>query len=115
MAGDVATVTGWGKVDPSNEDYAPILKKVEVPVIDQADCDKAYHNDGRVTDRMFCAGFINVGEQDACQGDSGGPVLVNGKLTGVVSWGIGCGDKDYPGVYVRISSVRSWIKQETEI
>ena len=39
--------------------------------------------------------------------DGGGETLV-----GVVSWGIGCADKEYPGIYARITSVLPWIKRE---
>jgi secreted trypsin-like serine protease len=50
------------------------------------------------------------------QGDSGGPMSVqrsDGRfmLSGVISWGIGCAEKNQPGVYTRISEFRDWVNQ----
>ena len=45
------------------------------------------------------------------QGDSGGPLTVGGKLVGIVSWSIGCGESEYPGVYTRVSKYIDWIKE----
>ncbi|KAL0177847.1 hypothetical protein M9458_026741, partial [Cirrhinus mrigala] len=39
---------------------------------------------------------IVVGGPLVCQGDGG-----HWMLTGIISWGHGCGDPTYPGVYTR--------------
>lgn len=43
---------------------------------------------------------------------SGGPLQsrVNGKLIGVVSFGLGCAKISHSGVYARVDSVRDWIR-----
>lgn len=73
-----------------------------------------------VLDFSFDAGSICAGKQerDSCQGDSGGPLVQFDRYgcpyqTGIVSWGVGCGRADSPGVYTRVSSYADWIKQET--
>lgn len=51
---------------------------------------------------------------DISQGDGGGPLVCNLQgtwyLAGIVSWGIGCGQHDVPGVYTKISQYSDWIQ-----
>eukprot|EP00438_Fugacium_kawagutii_P007974 Skav221219 [mRNA] locus=scaffold2467:225577:226398:- [translate_table: standard] len=70
---------------------------------------------------MLCAqGSSSAGIVDACQGDSGGPLVCarsDGRyvLHGATSWGYGCADAQYPGVWARISHVLPWLTQHTGI
>ena len=74
----------------------------------------------------FCGIYILLSpQQDACQGDSGGPLIlkpssdddnnhsgVNDVIIGLVSFGSGCAQDDYPGVYSRLSAVTDFIMGE---
>merc|ERR1719220_3363974 len=67
---------------------------------------------------MLCAQGTNSGGliTDACQGDSGGPLVCKndeGKfvLYGATSFGRGCADKDFPGVWSRVHSSLDFIEQ----
>ena len=50
---------------------------------------------------------------DTCHGDSGGGMIceVRGRqsVLGLTSWGYGCGNKESPGIYTRVSEFRDWI------
>lgn len=53
------------------------------------------------------------------QGDAGGPLACREStgrwvLTGVTSWGYGCGRPHFPGVYTRVTAVRGWIGQNIQ-
>jgi len=108
IAGATATVTGWGTTIEGVPSSAPnILQTVSKPIVSNQQCNLAYN--GRVLDSMICAG-VPQGGRDACQGDSGGPLIVNGAQFGVVSWGIGCGRPNIPGVYSRVPLFTNWIR-----
>ncbi|KAJ8918086.1 hypothetical protein NQ315_011543 [Exocentrus adspersus] len=113
QAGLIATISGWGALSEGGPSPT-ILQVVRVPVVSQSDCRAAYGQNA-ITDRMFCAGVLGVGGQDACQGDSGGPVVINGVLTGLVSWGNGCARPNHPGVKTSIAPLRSWVRNNTGI
>ncbi|EJY58048.1 AAEL017520-PA [Aedes aegypti] len=87
-----------------------VLRAAYVPAVSQEECSDFYVIYVGVTDRMVCAGF-KEGGKDACQGDSGGPLVDGNTLVGVVSWGKGCAEAGYPGVYARVAAVRDWVSE----
>ncbi|GFG33054.1 hypothetical protein Cfor_00060, partial [Coptotermes formosanus] len=105
--GTNVVVSGWGT---TSEDGSPstTLRQVTVQIISDSVCNTDYSAYGGITARMICAG-TSSGGKDACQGDSGGPLVANSRLVGIVSWGVGCARANYPGVYTKVSAVRSWI------
>lgn len=64
--------------------------------------------------RMICAGDPGT---DTCQGDSGGPMVIgtptDASLVGITSFGVGCADPRFPGVYTRVSAYVDWIYANT--
>ncbi|CAG5031188.1 unnamed protein product [Parnassius apollo] len=111
--GDIAKVTGWGNLREGGG-YPSTLQMVLVPTVSSRDCSAAYSAMYSITSTMLCAG-VPEGGKDACQGDSGGPMAYDGKLAGVVSWGLGCARPNYPGVYAKISALRNWIDESTTL
>jgi trypsin len=91
--------------------YSNVLQEVTVTAIDLTVCATKYANGGLSvpSDVMLCAAGSG---KDSCSGDSGGPLILKntGEQVGIVSWGVGCADKAYPGVYTRVSTYQEWIK-----
>ncbi|XP_078511802.1 trypsin-like [Lissotriton helveticus] len=100
-------ISGWGNTLSSGSKYPDVLQCLMAPILTDEECDNAYPF--QITENMICAGFLEGGK-DSCQGDSGGPVVCNGELQGVVSWGRGCAQKKYPGVYTKVCNYVSWIE-----
>ncbi|WP_406863142.1 trypsin-like serine protease [Streptomyces sp. HUAS MG47] len=90
-AGQPGTVYGWGRTTSLNEDISPTLKKATIPVNADSTC-TGYYGTDYVPGAMLCAGNAASGEDSGtvspCNGDSGGPLVVNGRIAGVVSWGV---------------------------
>lgn len=91
--------------------FAQSLRQVALPLVSKARCQKSYGR-SRIDNSMLCAG-LDEGGVDSCQGDSGGPLVCefNGRwfLEGVVSWGYGCADPGYYGIYAHVRHLKSWI------
>lgn len=100
---------GWGATKEGTRAQERYLRKVSVPFVPDSHCAKLYKRHGYrfVAPEMLCAGDTDSGRKDSCQGDSGGPLLRRHDnrwiQVGIVSWGIGCGREDAPGVYTQVS------------
>jgi trypsin len=111
-------VAGFGQRDTEDVSVPPTLQSVDVTLIGRDVCERNYNtnnsidsnsdDDKKIKPDMYCAGAI-AGGKDACLGDSGGPNYVYDPVTsnkiqlGVVSWGIGCAQAGYPGVYTSVA------------
>merc|ERR1712087_549136 len=113
--GTDVTVMGWGATclnGPSSD----VLLEVEVDIVGHSRCNDAYGGDS-ITNDMLCAARDG---KDACQGDSGGPLVIKDSNSGgdvqvgIVSWGNGCADPNYPGVYSRIATAINFINSSME-
>jgi trypsin len=103
--GSPADITGWG--DTSESGGAPFaLRAATVQVIDDGTCSSDYGGDFD-PGTMICAGFQSGGV-DTCAGDSGGPLEApqsagGYRLVGITSWGEGCAEPGFPGIYTRVA------------
>ena len=119
--GQKARVAGWGATADGGFSSDQLMQ-TSVSIVSDADCSAAY-GDFYNPELMICAAAPG---HDACSGDSGGPLFVrdvvrvrkyknkHGKKRkqqirrniemGTVSFGIGCADPEFPGVYARLSA-----------
>lgn len=116
-------IAGWGKdAFGTNGQYQSQLKKVDLPIVGRGECENALRHQTKLG-RLFrlhqsnlCAG----GERgkDACEGDGGaGLYCIDGesgitRVLGLVSWGVGCGQRGVPGIYTSIPALHSWIENQ---
>ena len=113
--GNRVLTSGWGATAEGGS-MSDELRFVRLTARSEPYCDRVYEDiDGK---SQLCIGSKRAGE-DSCQGDSGGPVVAGEgaalRLVGLVSFGYGCGRKDIPGVYTRVSFYSSWIDEQTAV
>jgi secreted trypsin-like serine protease len=122
--GAAVGISGWGGTRAQTADSTgaaqtrPVsLMGATTHVVPTATCDAGYGR-GSITARMLCAGEP-AGGIDTCQGDSGGPLAATAGgvpvLAGIVSFGIGCAQAEYPGVYTRVSeaSIGAFVRAQS--
>lgn len=108
-------VTGWGRRTETSE-HSLVLKEIDVPLWNHDNCNGALQAQFgpayALPDTTICAGAEG---HDACDGDGGGPLVCekDGQWyqVGIVSFGIGCGRRNVPGVYTKVEDYEEWIEQ----
>ncbi|KAM7345194.1 vitellin-degrading protease [Cochliomyia hominivorax] len=136
--GDEFFVSGWGLTSETGV-AAPLLNYVAVRLINQKTCSENYQYIATITSKMFCAGHPQGGKDSCQGDSGGPLVsyvssasssslsltstiiatnkpvselqanAVKPKQYGIVSWGVGCAQRNYPGVYTKVAALRPWI------
>ncbi|XP_043246371.1 serine proteinase stubble-like [Amphibalanus amphitrite] len=114
--GMAAKITGHGYQEFNAGELSAQLREAQIQLVRRKFCNASYARLGRaffdkypsgVLSHIICAGD-EKGGVDACQGDSGGPLVQHNEATntyhqiGVISSGFGCGNPEYPGLYVSV-------------
>ncbi|EDW90177.2 phenoloxidase-activating factor 2 [Drosophila yakuba] len=118
------TVAGWGKIKFEDQTYSSVLKAVEVPIVNRANCEKQLRKtrlgvNYRLPENIICAGG-EIG-RDSCTGDGGSALFCETgeensgiyEQAGIVNFGIGCAQGNIPATYTEVSKFFYWIKEKT--
>jgi secreted trypsin-like serine protease len=105
--GSEMLIAGWGTTSAGGS-QSSILLETTVDIVAQNTCRNAYQ---QLAPSSICAARLG---RDTCQGDSGGPMFVfknqRPVLVGITSYGRGCALANFPGVYSRVSTFKSWVE-----
>ncbi|CAH2243249.1 jg4137, partial [Pararge aegeria aegeria] len=101
---------GWGLMSWGGQ-LSEELRHVQLRITNQAECQRVYGFNS-INANMICAGWHTDG-RGSCTADSGGPLLHNSVAVGITSFGTGCGEARWPGVYARVSRYASWIQSNS--
>jgi len=127
--GEAVFAAGWGALNEGSATEQQVFPGSLMGVLLQAISGQTCNTGtpgypGEVFDSNICA-YVPGGGKDSCQGDSGGPlystrlqsdnsVQLTG-VAGITSWGIGCANAQYPGVYTKVASFIGWIRDNTGV
>ncbi|XP_051015349.1 transmembrane protease serine 12 [Acomys russatus] len=106
-------ISGWGRTREGGNGTS-ILQEARVHFIPRDICNSNRSYGGVVPNTSFCAGHEN-GTFDTCRGDSGGPLMCylpehrRYFAMGVTSYGHGCGQRHFPGVYSSPAFFQQWL------
>lgn len=109
---DDLRIAGWGRTEEGGRS-SDVPLEVSIPQVPNGRCTRVFG--ALITPKKLCAGGTE--SRDSCQGDSGGPLLSQigdrTYVTGVTSFGIGCGRESMPAVYTRVTQYVDWIDSKT--
>jgi hypothetical protein len=113
LAGQSATIAGYGETTAENVNTVGTLYSATVPIQTDSACESDAGLAGYDPSTMTCAGVpATTGGIDSCNGDSGGPLLVTENAApvevGITDWGTATCGTDY-GVYEKVSAYNSEI------
>uniref|UniRef100_A0A8C8WGR8 Peptidase S1 domain-containing protein n=1 Tax=Panthera leo TaxID=9689 RepID=A0A8C8WGR8_PANLE len=109
-------VTGWGQPEEVLAPMPVLLQETEQHILHHKKCNWILQTQlgtfrSMVRKGMICA--YRAEKKGICKGDSGGPLVCEFNETwvqvGIVSWGIGCGRRNFPAVYTEVSFYRDWV------
>lgn len=112
LSGRPVTAIGWGKTSVDGTTSLQ-LRETTLAVTTPEECAAKYSPGFQIGPGMVCA---SAPGKDACQGDSGGPLFSKPAgggppvQVGITSFGTGCADANFPGVYTRVASQAVWIE-----
>lgn len=91
------------------------LKQIQLLAIGNDECKRAHEPKYQmlVYNTTLCT-FIGY-NNGTCLGDSGGPLELDGKLVGILSWGIQPCATGTPEHFTRLSFYTNWIQQKTRV
>ncbi|MBK7300844.1 MAG: serine protease [Moraxellaceae bacterium] len=122
-------IHGWGVIRDCKQDiatcdaqektfealYPAKLQGAELKIV-HCLAQGSLHNPQQITPSMMCADSINQEKpSDTCEGDSGSSLIMYNNvfepvLLGLTSWGNGCAQQGYAGVYTRLAAFDDWLK-----
>ncbi|MEY4269669.1 MAG: acrosin, partial [Pseudomonadota bacterium] len=129
VSSQILRVTGWGwqgestglesaRLDRAGNVQRKPANLLQAAVNSVADSDCAATPEYRGIwnpAKALCVGSSPIVVRDSCQGDSGGPLTRSDKvgggrhLVGIVSQGVGCGQRKKPALYTRVAGYTDWI------
>uniref|UniRef100_A0A182T4I1 Peptidase S1 domain-containing protein n=1 Tax=Anopheles maculatus TaxID=74869 RepID=A0A182T4I1_9DIPT len=104
--GQACQVAGW-----NNATATPVQQFINAPILNRDTCNGLAVHLGNIRESMICAGATNAGP-GVCASNLGTGLFCEGRLAGILSTGLGCGQANNPGVYTQIRFYLPWIREQ---